>query len=316
MVAAPVGERAKVLYILGTTRSGSTILERVLGAVPGAFAAGEVHWMWRGMQAGFVCGCGQPVQSCEVWAPILARAAAGGRLDPDDVIEMQREARFARTGRLLRRRSWRPTGRERLDRYVDVLARLHAAIGAETGAALVIDSSKSPAVAAILANLPQIDLWLVHLVRDPRAFAYSWRRGKPRDDAPGGGYQPGAIRCAVRWVVTNHWCERACRLVPRERSMVVRYEDFVARPREVAASIMALAGEPAAGLPFVADDTAVLGPGHTASGNRSRFRVGEVQLRLDEAWARARRDPRRALVTVLTAPWLARYGYRPEVPRP
>ena len=44
-----MSDPVKVLFILGTTRCGSTILENVLGSAPGFFAAGEIHMLWRGM---------------------------------------------------------------------------------------------------------------------------------------------------------------------------------------------------------------------------------------------------------------------------
>src|SRR5918996_2767955 len=69
---APLARNAsgvKTLYILGMTRSGSTILENVLGNVPGFFAAGEIHWLWRSLVAGVPCGCRRPIDDCPVWGP-------------------------------------------------------------------------------------------------------------------------------------------------------------------------------------------------------------------------------------------------------
>ncbi len=306
-----MSDRVRLLYILGTTRSGSTILERVLGAVPGTFAAGEVHWMWRGIQQGFVCGCGRAVRECDVWSEILRRAAGDDpeASEADTVVRWQREARILHTPRLMRLDSNELDGHTDLGRYLGLLRRMYPAIKEVTGASTVVDSSKSPAVATILSRLPEVDLYVVHLVRDPRAFAYSWRRGKPRDGAPEGGYRPGPVRCAGRWVSTNLLAEAVRRQLPPSRSILVRYEDFAHHPRVTTAEILRFAGLPDDDLPFASDDTAVLGSGHTASGNRSRFEVGEVVLRPDISWTERPRDLRRGVVSALTSPWLRRYGY-------
>src|SRR5215204_1738922 len=100
-----MGNPVKVLFILGTTRCGSTILENVLGSTPGFFAAGEIHMLWRGLMRGFRCGCGEAIPECEVWGPVLERPGIAG-LDPAEVWRWQsKETRIAHTPRLLRQRA-------------------------------------------------------------------------------------------------------------------------------------------------------------------------------------------------------------------
>ncbi|MGZ8594591.1 MAG: sulfotransferase family protein [Actinomycetota bacterium] len=309
--------RIKVFYILGTTRSGSTILENVMGNVPGFAAAGEIHMLWRGIAQGFTCGCGAPVTSCPVWSDVLRRAGADG-LDPREVWDWQlREVRILHTPRLLRQRSWPVTGRPTLDRYTSLLAALYPAIGAVTGARVVVDSSKSPAALTVLSHIDGLELYVALLVRDPRAVAYSWRRGAPStgrgvDDL---SYRPGPARVAGRWVATNLLGERVGRRLPSERFMVLRYEDFVAEPKATVERLVRFAGEEPPALPFVSERTAALEPNHTVSGNRSRFATGEVEIRLDDAWMREASALRRVAVTSLTLPWLGRYGYPVRLPR-
>lgn len=36
----------KVLYVIGWGRSGSTILDNVLGQLDGCFSTGELHYFW------------------------------------------------------------------------------------------------------------------------------------------------------------------------------------------------------------------------------------------------------------------------------
>lgn len=307
--AGSAGEPTKVLFILGTTRSGSTILENVLGSVPGFFAAGEIHMLWRGMARGFRCACGAPIGECEVWSEILRGAES-----PQDPMQVDRwqlaDARMFHTPRLMRIRSWPVTGRPSLDAYVALLRRLYPEIARVSGAQLIVDSSKTPAAAVILSELEDIDLYVVQLVRDPRGVAYSWARGRPAGPGAHGprDYNPGSVRTAARWISTNVLGDAVRRRLPPERTMLVRYEDFVSSPRTTVGSIARFVGEEHRDLPFVDEHVARLQPNHCVSGNRSRFAQGDVELRLDDAW-KQQRGAARSTVTALTAPLLGRYGY-------
>ena len=62
----------KILFISGWGRSGSTLLDRLLGQIEGFHSAGEIRYLWdRGLLDDRPCGCGQPVRRCEVWSQAL-----------------------------------------------------------------------------------------------------------------------------------------------------------------------------------------------------------------------------------------------------
>ena len=58
--------------------------------------------------------------------------------------------------------------------------------------------------------------------------------------------------------------------------LLVRYEDFVARPRETLNAIADHAGHPAE-APFVDEHTARVHPTHGVGGNPSKFSLGDVK---------------------------------------
>ena len=67
--------RPGVLLVTGFGRSGTTLVNTILGSTPGVFAAGEVRFLWeRGLLEGRACGCGEPVRSCPVWGPVVEKA--------------------------------------------------------------------------------------------------------------------------------------------------------------------------------------------------------------------------------------------------
>ena len=62
---------------------------------------------------------------------------------------------------------------------------------------MIVDSSKSPALAALLTQVPGIELHVVHLVRDLRGVVSSGRRTKACVSAT------SARRCILQWYWAN-----------------------------------------------------------------------------------------------------------------
>jgi hypothetical protein len=303
---------AKVLYIAGSGRSGSTILDNILGQLDGFVSAGEVRFLWeRGMRDDRTCACGSPFLSCPFWGEVLA-GAYGDRaeVDPGRMMELLARGTRARhipglVGSARRRRAFV----EGLEELPDRLSSLYGAIADTAGARVIVDSSKLPTYGMVLDQVDGVDLRIVHLVRDPRATAYSWRRKKSLPDKPGGTMQQqGPLKASALWMLWNGSASAFWRREP-ERYLRLRYEDFVREPRAAVERICAFAGDDLAGSPFVSENEVELTPSHSVAGNPSRFTTGRVALRPDDEWHTAMRRSDRAVVTAVTWPLLWRYGY-------
>jgi hypothetical protein len=204
-----------------------------------------------------------------------------------------------------------------LGRHLERVARLYAAVRDVSGCRVVVDSSKLPAYARVLRALPGVDLVVVHLVRDPRAAAYSWARVKHQPDGHAAAYmqRQSVLKSSLLWDV---WNLSAPHLAGRRsgRYAVVRYEDLVARPREVVTELVTMAGDRDDVPTFVDDRTVVLGVSHTVAGNPDRLRTGPVEIRADDEWRRRASRRQLALATAATAPVLGRFGYPLRVGEP
>jgi len=162
----------------------------------------------------------------------------------------------------------------------------------------------------MLALMPELDVRVVHLVRDARAVAHSWRRLKPAPDRLDHPYmrQLTPARVALLWATSNLGAELFCRRAPG-RYLRVRYEDFIARPRDCIDRISRMTtGKPAA-LPWVGEHALEIRATHSVSGNPARLATGRVELTLDAEWKTAMPPTDRRLTTALTWPLLLRYGY-------
>ncbi|CAM3581705.1 sulfotransferase [Nocardioides zeicaulis] len=311
--------RVSVVYLGGFGRSGSTLVERVLGAVPGWVNVGEVVDLARSVAPhDELCGCGERFSVCPVWTSV-GEVAFGGWTE--EVLERIRTAHRAAArqrhlpallpGLPRPRRTSAPSAA--LASLRADYAAIYRAVAEVTGSRVVVDASKGPALGQALAGSPDIDLRVLNIVRDPRAVAWSWQREVSRPHDVGGEEQMWRIpahRAAAQWSGLQLEMASIARWggVPTAR---LRYEDFVAHPVASLVDATTALGLPLSPeqLPAVDDGAILLEPSHGLSGNPSRFRSGVVRLRPDQAWAEEMPAGARAVVTGLTLPLLLDYGY-------
>lgn len=305
----------RVLYVGGTGRSGSTLLDRLLGEVPGLVSCGELVHLWaRGLAGNERCGCGQPFHDCSFWSEV-GRVAFGGwdRVDSASVLRLQRSVDRNRFIPLMLVPGVAPGFHRRMRRYGELLGRLYEAVREVSGAEVVVDSSKHASYAFLLRRVPGVDVRLVHLIRDARGVAYSHMKKVERPEVTAGRElmaraTPG--RSGVRWLAYNalfHLLSAAG--VPRAR---MRYESLVSAPRAELGRALRVAGRAGSerdDLGFVRGRTVELRRSHTVAGNPMRFASGPVRLRHDDEWHD--RMPRRDRVAASLASWplLLLYGY-------
>ena len=88
----------RVIYLGGLGRSGTTLLERMLGGLPGVCALGEVVHLWqRGVRDDEQCACGRPFSACGFWCAVGERAFGGWDRAPlDRIIALRRQVERTR----------------------------------------------------------------------------------------------------------------------------------------------------------------------------------------------------------------------------
>jgi hypothetical protein len=262
-----------------------------------------------------LCGCGLPFRECPFWVRVGQDAFGGWeRVDGRSVLALARSVDRHRYLPLLATRGDRRFDR-RVDRYGGILSGLYGAIRSAGTAEMVVDSSNVPSAAYLLRRVAEVDLRVVHLIRDPRGVAYSWTRRVARPDTTGrtvymDRYPP--YRMAARWVTRNLAFEVLESLgIPM---VEVHYEALIRAPRQEMRRILAWCGLPdrEQDLGFITPGSVNLAVNHTVMGNPMRMRQGPMELRLDEEWKASMPQGQRAVVTVLAWPLLRRYGYRPN----
>jgi hypothetical protein len=299
----------KVLLVVGNSRSGSTILANTLATIDGYRHVGELHWIWRrGLLENWLCGCGEPIRDCPFWTAVLDTAF--GQLDAARVQEIE-DLRLQVHRQLTAYRGGIESPETR--GYGRHIEKLYGALTKVSGAEVIVDTAKNAAHGWSLARIPGIDLRVLHLVRDPRAVAYSWAKKKALPDSPNHAYfkRRSVEESCSTWNTTNQraeWLvERAG--VPASR---LRYEEFAASPRDALKQVLALLSEQGRELDLLDGRRLTLGTSHGVSGNPSRFdQIGPVEISLDEEWKQGMSPEDIATATQATSPRLKLYGYEP-----
>jgi len=262
---------ARLIYIGGYGRSGSTLFESLLTIDPSLVACGEIsRHVWR-TKIRKTCTCGRSIKKCAVWQPFRHK-------------------------------------KKRLINWDHPRLTLALLDHVSKNFSIMVDSSKtswgSGLVPFRLNKKLGRDFLLIHLVRDPRAVCWSTLRTKKQHDEPGSEFGRN-VRTAFGWLGANLACE-AFRLLHPDRYLRVRYEDVVRTPETTLPAIFKAAGLQ---LVPVRQELAIENR-HQLHGNRVRHQplvLGNLQE--DVGWKAAMPRFSRWLTVTLTAPLFLKYGF-------
>lgn len=291
-----------IVYVAGYGRSGSTLLDIILGIHADCFGAGELRSLFHCMQSGIACSCGRRIPNCPVWsevAPEALRKLVSGDIGRAVYVTDANEALISR--------------RRDSDTYTRLWTEVFRRVSDVTGKKAVVDSSKSDRATyrrvRLLLDRGGMPVSILHLVRDPRAIMWSMVRGSNRRlEADQQARLPGGMaRGLFSWIWINMSLDGLARRRPSLPMMRVRYEDLVDEPSAALHSIGAHLDLDMGIVLERLSSAAALDAGHGIAGNRMR-RAGPIVLRHDREWEKKLPRAARA-VSLLALPLMKRYGY-------
>ena len=306
-------EPLRVVYIAGVGRSGSTILDSVLGNHPLIQSVGELSrlasdaWMQN-----FYCSCGKKSSECPFWVAVQETwCASNGKVSVEDFVETQNNVEQSGHWPFSVGRSWKQT--QNFQVYVEQTRLVLKAIQKISNCSVIVDSSKSIERAFALSQIPEIELRVIQLVRDPRGVVWSHKKrftkdlqkGLPRDIQS----QP-AWRAALYWCRMNLHADRLRRHLGPERALLVRYEDFMLQTQPVLQRIGDFIGVDLTDVQRMINEGKKLCFDHTIAGNRVRMK-GMLELKFDEEWQQNLSPQDRRITEILSGWLMTRYGYKP-----
>lgn len=282
-------------FICSAARSGSTLLDMLIGGHPRAVSLGEFSFLGKALSLGQECSCGTQVADCPAWSPVIERIARERGVDlrrqpyalwqwdtrAGTLIDRHQQTRAYLFGSKIRSlvcdlRFGLPPGHglrlplpARLARGCDNTDYLFDAVAAQWDKDVLVDSSKNVHKALAHYERAPDRTRIIFLTRDGRGVFYSRRNsGFSRE------------RSMQAW---DRYNRRALRLLPArvkpEHLLQLKYEELVADVPGTLARICALLG--------LDNDPAMLdlnaGERHLFNGNDTRF-ARERGIRRDERW--------------------------------
>lgn len=299
----------QVAFVAGLGRSGSTLLDRLLGQLPGWWSLGEVLHLWqRGVVDNEMCGCGKQFSLCPIWGAIGETAFGGwSRGDAERILRIKQSVERDRYIPRLLKPQPHTAFASRLREYNELLTRLYLAVREVTEATTLVDSGKHVSAALVLRNNPNIDLRVIHLVRDSRGVAHSSNKVMTRHSSGADElmFRMSPFETSLRYLAYNSILTGAF----RRNRFRLRYEDLVADPDRSVANVCRWVTHQQCNHGIHVELPVQLTSGHGIGGNPKRMQSGPTALRADEEWRRAMPLGTKLLVTGLTAPSLVQNRY-------
>jgi hypothetical protein len=303
--------------IIGWGRSGSTLVARYLSLLPRAITVGELREIWiSGVEHNRKCGCGKEFHSCPFWL-VVGEVAFGGWNTPEANLGVMLRKKLDRGYMIPRLLIDRASSNEDVLVYQALLGKLYKAISEVADADLIIDSSKLVSH-ALLSSRAEINLKLIHLVRDSRGVSYSWQKMTTRRDAARSSLADshdilpryGILAAGLRYLAYNGFAQLMTKFMLEYARL--RYEDFVTEPRNQLVKVLDSLGlaDAAISLPECDHEGYIhLGLSHTVDGNPVRFHADRLRINRDDEWIDSLGRWHSLVTSVLTAPLLIKYGY-------
>ncbi len=292
-----------LVYILSTGRSGSTLLDVLLGAQPECWTLGEFQMLDIGVGHQMRCGCHAPLGQCDFWGPIVERVRRTIRFP----LGYFRSGRHP-TGKVVRwallpsiitacpLRAQRPAAEAyAISNFAALDEAKFAAEQHQDKVSWLIDASKDPYRLLWLQASGHFDIRVIHLIRRPEGFVSNMMRS-----ASASGTN-GVVKYAGRWLVDNMIARSLLwRMFWPESVKTVHYEDLATDPEAAIGDLCHWLE-----TPFDADRTkgTRIEVNHGLAGSRPRWDALDVTF--EETWRTTLSSFHQKLISLLTAPLLS-----------
>lgn len=242
----------KLVYVTGLAYSGTTLFSASLGHSEGFFNAGEINYLENDYHNNKVCSCGQKVDDCQVWRPVLRLLKSESDKHVKTLSFSQKQCLRAvdKRSKPLRVRiltlfGKRPEdlfGSDELEDYALRHRNFVNAVSSTVGANYVIDASKNFTRLHALRHYTDLAIHVVYVRRSIiQSYASRLKRAKRRNSFYVPLFAPlylGVILFRVRDLR-----RRLQAFDPKDVS-IIDYETFTEDPQSVAAQLSDELGVP------------------------------------------------------------------------
>jgi len=170
--------KKSILAISGSGRSGTTIMSVLMSQSTDVLNFGQSRDFWRAFAENRTCTCSETLQECELWSAIAKTAFNDwARADYEKIDEKMRAFMNAAANTPDWSQPKTLNGlAETHSEYISAVRILVETCFEISGARTLIDISKSPEIALSFHLAAVAEIFVLNVVRDPRAVACSWAK--------------------------------------------------------------------------------------------------------------------------------------------
>lgn len=288
----------KIAYILGSARSGSTLIERLLACSSHIQGLGEVIHINELFRENRMCSCGKKISECLYWNKILKDT------DTLDFLKVQypKNTLWDKFKLMIDLYLWKDLNFS--ENYRDNNIKLFSTFLKLRGKDILIDSSKIPLRFYYLNKIRQLKLYPVHVVRNPLGVVWSYTRNIEHKSLD--WKVPSIKKACLDWKRVNKFTEMV--LKGCSRRLLVRYEDMCRNPQMELDRIFTYLGIPNVKI----DDILPLAPSHMIAGNRMAKKVITEIYDL-KSWESGFSEYEKDRIIKYTKKYFQKYKYHNEI---
>ncbi|MBS1729231.1 MAG: sulfotransferase domain-containing protein [Bacteroidetes bacterium] len=280
-----MNETPMILYIISDKRSGSTLLENILSKSDEAVSLGEVAMLKNhilregpGEKWGWSCSCGEALNSCGFWAPIIKEVLPGQTEN-----EFETKINWSYTSfqsfifglfpRLFKKKIFKKIQSERSEKVVKNVLSVYHAVYDKAKKKFIIDSTKLPIQAlAIYQKRSNLRVKFIFLTRDIRGIAYSKKKSKE------GKNIKVSFKDLYKVWLYKRFARSVLTFIKKGDALSIRYEDLATHTEKELKKIFSFSEM----KPFDTPTYMELNNDHTLGGTPKRFEKRKINL--DETW--------------------------------
>ena len=298
----------KLAFIMAASHSGSTLLAMLLGSHAQATTIGDTGGTLHRKDANYRCSCGRKPLACPFWSRVIEEMAHRGfDLDVTDfgtrfeypenrlidrvlhaehrgpIFEKIRDSIFWLNA------GWRRQYRSIAERNVTLVE----TVTKETNSQILVDSSKLPRRLKYLLRIPDLEVKVIHLVRDGRGVVHTYIHDN------GWSVEKSAIEWRLGVIAEEKLLARLDKSMWRQ----IRYEDLCSNPKNELEKLYVFLGlDPSqVNLDFRSAGLHIFG-------NKMRL-SSEQAIRLDDKWQTELTHSQISTIERLAGRQLMKYGY-------
>lgn len=282
-------KQKNILYLLGSGRSGTTLLATILNSTNDISTSGELHQFYTYLIDKSACSCGAIVNECDFWSHVIKDMD----LTPDDIQVYAKKQNNEEGHRYI------PSillGRKASPDYMESQKKLFSAIADHTDKNWILDSSKYIGRFLLLNQIPSLKLKGIYVVRDVRGVINSFNKQVQTPKKP--------ISTILYYLLTNFFGQLVCWI--NKDVIKLKYEDLIDNPHQHIQGIYSKLldyNKEAVALNDVFEIPHIIG------GNRLKSSK-TIKIKKDTAWKTTISRPKQILYYLLCLPFMLLNRYK------